>query len=466
MLFSSPVFLFSFLPLVYLINMKLPIKYSNGFLTAVSLLFYAWGEPVYILLLIASLTMNYLATVLMMRWHKKQIFILCILMNLGLLAVFKYAGFFVGSVNAVTGLSLGIPEIRLPLGISFFTFQVMSYVIDVYAGKVALQKSFLKLMLYISFFPQLIAGPIVKYKEIELRLSERQITTAATAAGIKRFIGGLSKKLLIANTFALAADQVFAMQPDKLNIFLAWIGAISYVIQIYFDFSGYSDMAIGLGKMFGFDFPENFNYPYISASIHEFWKRWHISLSSWFREYLYFPLGGNRKSKFRTALNRTIVFFFTGLWHGANYTFILWGLFHGLFLTLETMGVIRLNKGRLKPLGHVYTLLVVTVGFVILRADTLAQAAMLVINMFAGFTFNEGTKIAVGLIVSPLLIFCIIPAVVFSAPVVRIISQRLDRSSLKPAAGFVSGAVSLGLYFLCILNLSTSSYNPFIYFRF
>lgn len=466
MLFSSPIFIFAFLPLVYLINLKCPIKISNVFLTIASLFFYAWGEPVYIILFLGSVTANYILTALMMKSHKKLFFTICIIMNLGLLAVFKYAGFFVQSSNAALGFNLGVPSIELPLGISFFTFQTMSYVIDLYKGKVEFQKSYLKLLLYISFFPQLVAGPIVKYKDIAERLDNRKITVSATTEGIQRFIKGLSKKVLIANVFASAVDKIFAMQTGELNITLAWIGAVSYVFQIYFDFSGYSDMAIGMGKMFGFDFLENFNYPYISASIHDFWKRWHISLSSWFREYLYFPLGGNRKGKFRTALNRTVVFFFTGLWHGANYTFIIWGLFHGLFLTLETIGIIKPDKGRLKWLGHIYTMLVVTVGFVIFRADNITQAASIISNMFTGFTFNESTKTAAGLILNPLLAVSFFFAVIFSTPLLRIIREKLDKTRFKPAVGLVSGAVSLGLYFLCILNLSTSSYNPFIYFRF
>lgn len=466
MLFSSPIFIFAFLPLVYLINLKCPIKISNVVLTIASLFFYAWGEPVYVFLFLGSVALNYLLTVLMLRSRKKLFFTLCIIMNLSLLVAFKYTGFILQNVYSAFHLSYAVPAIKLPLGISFFTFQIMSYVIDVYRGKVKLQKSFLKLLMYISFFPQLVAGPIVKYKDIEERLTDRRITVHGTSAGIQRFIWGLSKKLLIANTFAVAADKVFAMPSDELNISLAWIGAISYVIQIYFDFSGYSDMAIGMGKMFGFDFLENFNYPYISSSIHDFWKRWHISLSSWFREYLYFPLGGNRKGRFRTALNRTVVFFFTGLWHGANFTFIVWGLFHGFFLTLETLGIIKPEKGRHRIFGHIYTLLVVTVGFVIFRADTLTQAGFFLANMFTGFRFNGNTQTSPGLILTPMLLVFFIPAVIFSTPILRAVREKLERSGHKTAVGLLSGAASMCLYVLCMLNLSTSSYNPFIYFRF
>ena len=464
MLFSSPVFLFAFLPIVYLINLKCSVKLSNAVLLVASLFFYAWGEPVYIFLLLFSVAVNYLLTLFMIKSHKKSAFAFSIIFNLSLLIVFKYAGFFVQVLNSALGLNLAVPNIRLPLGISFYTFQMLSYVIDLYKGTVNFQKSFLKLLLYISFFPQLIAGPIVKYKDIAPRLTNRKVTLYSTTEGVRRFIWGLSKKVLIANVFALAADKIFAMTKGELNITIAWIGALSYVIQIYYDFSGYSDMAIGMGKMFGFDFPINFNYPYISTSIHDFWKRWHISLSAWFKEYLYFPLGGNRKGKFRTALNRIIVFFCTGLWHGANYTFVIWGLFHGFFLMLETFGVIKKPRARLRPLGHLYTMLVVTIGFVVFRADTLTHAGYFLKNMIAGFDFSHNTALTVRLLLNPLLIACFFPAVIFSTPVAGILSRKTEK--IKGYKNAAANMVSLCLYILCALSLSTSSYNPFIYFRF
>lgn len=467
MLFSSPVFLFAFLPVVYLINLKCSVNSSNIVLVIASLFFYAWGEPLYLLLLLGSVAVNFLLTRLMVKSHGKPFFLISVIFNLGLLVIFKYTGFFMQIVNSATGWDLPLPDIRLPLGISFYTFQIMSYVIDLYRGRVNLQKSYVKLLLYVSLFPQLIAGPIVKYKEIDMQLSERKPTAHSTAEGIRRFIWGLSKKVLIANTFAVPADKIFSMPQNELNITIAWIGALSYAIQIYYDFSGYSDMAIGMGRMFGFNFPINFNYPYISANIHEFWKRWHISLSSWFREYLYFPLGGNRKGKFRTAFNRLTVFFFTGLWHGANFTFIVWGLFHGLFLMLETVGVIRQPRGRLKPLSHIYTMLIVTVGFVIFRADTLTHAGYFIKNMLAGFNFTQGTAATAGLILNPLLITCFVLAVIFSTPAAGILARKFEKiKGGKTAIGLLSGGVSLCLYILCILNLSASGYNPFIYFRF
>lgn len=468
MLFSSPIFVFAFLPLVYLLNLKMPVKISNVFLTMASLLFYAWGEPVYILLLIASVTVNYYAALLIARSnkYKKTIFIISLIFNIGLLVIFKYTGFLLGTITGLMQLNYEVPAIALPLGISFFTFQIMSYVIDVYMGRVEVQRSYLKLMLYISFFPQLVAGPIVKYKDIEDRLKSRKVTIEGTAAGIKRFIIGLSKKLLIANTFALPADKIFALQGNELNIAIAWIGAISYLIQIYFDFSGYSDMAIGMGKMFGFDFLENFNYPYVASSVQEFWKRWHISLSSWFKEYLYIPLGGNRKGKVRTSINRITVFFFTGLWHGADFTFIVWGLYHGFFLMMETFGMVK-PKSWPRALRHTYTLLVVTVGFVIFRAESMAQVGFFMKNMFSGFTFRESTRATVGLLLNPLIISSFIIALIFSMPVLPWLRGKIEASTrfriLKDA---ICAAACLGLYILCMLNLSSSSYNPFIYFRF
>lgn len=467
MLFSSPIFIFAFLPLVYLVNLKLPLKASNVFLTFVSLLFYAWGEPVYIILLVSSVTINYYLTRMMMRFHKKLFFTISIIFNMGLLVVFKYTVFIVKTIFSITNVNYIVPNIALPFGISFFTFHIMSYIIDVYHGTVKVQTSYLRLMLYISFFPQLVAGPIIKYKDIASQLVERKIKVSSTASGIKRFIMGLSKKLLIANIFAIPADKVFSMSVSDLNIAIAWIGAISYLIQIYFDFSGYSDMAIGLGQMFGFSFPENFNYPYIASSVQDFWKRWHISLTSWFREYLYFPLGGNRKGRLRTSINKLAVFFLTGLWHGANFTFIVWGLFHGLFLTLETYGFMKNLKAKFKPLGHLYTLLVVAIGFVIFRSEDLNQAFVLIRNMFTGLVFSESTRVTAGLLINPLIIVSFIFAVIISTPVLAKIRMKFQKIyNYQAAADIASGLISLSLYLLCILNLSTSSYNPFIYFRF
>ena len=337
----------------------------------------------------------------------------------------------VTTVNAVTGLTLPVPQIALPIGISFFTFQALSYVIDVYRGVVEAQKNYFRILLYISFFPQLIAGPIVKYRDIASQIADRSQDLEKIARGLRRFVCGLAKKVLIANTMGQAADVIFAQDLGSLSAPSAWLGAVAYIFQIYYDFSGYSDMAIGLGLMFGFEFKENFNYPYGAANMQDFWRRWHISLSTWFKEYLYFPLGGNRKGKPRTALNRLIVFFCTGLWHGANWTFVIWGLWHGAFLLLEEY--VPVFKKLPRALGSVYTMLVVTVGFVVFRADSLAYGAGYIGKMLTGFTVSDA-------------------------------SLSLAVEQLTPQAGLYVLAFA-GLCW-CLLRLAPSGYNPFIYFRF
>ena len=338
MVFSSVTFLCIFFPIVFLLHAVLPNgKARNAVLILASILFYAYGEPVYVILLIVSVIFNYLFGLGVAGAHRKGVLTVAVIVNIGLLFVFKYAGFFVTSLNSVLPAksALPVPKLSLPIGISFYTFQALSYVIDVYRGKAEVQRNFFRLLLYVSFFPQLIAGPIVKYHDIENEIRTRNATVDDIFSGLTRFSIGLGKKVLIANTMAYVADAVFAMPKSYIGLLASWVAAIAYLMQIYFDFSGYSDMAIGLGRMFGFHFQENFNYPYIADSIREFWRRWHISLSTWFRDYLYIPLGGNRKGKARTILNKYIVFFCTGFWHGANWTFLVWGLFHGTLQMAE-----------------------------------------------------------------------------------------------------------------------------------
>ena len=330
MVFSSTIFLFSFLPVVFLLHLILPgMKAKNLLLIVASLVFYAFGEPYYVAVMFLSALVNYGLGRLAGsgRGAGKGAVGAAVVFNIGLIGIFKYADFVMESINQVLHTDLPLPGIPLPVGISFFTFQALSYVIDAYRDRDAASKSFIQVLLYISFFPQLVAGPIIKYNDIREELVSRTVCGEEAAAGIRRFICGMAKKLLIANVMGGVADYVFELQ--DVNVALAWLGGVAYVFQIYFDFSGYSDMAIGLGRMFGFHYKENFNYPYVSASIKEFWRRWHISLSSWFRDYLYIPLGGNRKGELRTWINKYIVFFATGLWHGANWTFVLWGLIHG-----------------------------------------------------------------------------------------------------------------------------------------
>ena len=471
MVFSSLVFLCIFLPVVFLLHTAVKNrKVKNGLLLAASLLFYTYGEPVYILLMVVSALFNYLFGLLLAKRRSKVLVGAAVAVNVGLLGVFKYTGFLLTNLNLIPGLHLPVPEIMLPIGISFFTFQALSYVIDVYRDQVPVQKNYGKLLLYISFFPQLIAGPIVRYKDIAEQIDNRTVTRDNAAFGLRRFIVGLGKKVLIANAMGAAADYIFNAGAANLDILAAWIGAVAYLMQIYYDFSAYSDMAIGLGRMFGFQFKENFNYPYISGTVQEFWRRWHISLSSFFRDYVYIPLGGNRKGKFRTVLNRIIVFFLTGLWHGANWTFVVWGLFHGFFLLLEEF-IPKLKKLP-KALLHVYTLLVVTVGFVVFRADTISEAVLYIGQMFSGFDFSAGAMSFAVQALTPWFICMLLAAVVGCGPLAKVtagIRQLETKETLTKREKTVQAVsfVLAGLLLVwCILRLAGGSYNPFIYFRF
>ena len=469
MVFSSAVFLFIFLPVVFVLSRVLPgIRAKNILLLIASLLFYAFGEPVYILLMLASILVNFTAGRLLPLCGKgldKLVLALAVVLNLGMLSLFKYTDFFLTTVNQVFSLEIPLTGIALPVGISFFTFQGLSYVIDVYRDREMCAKSIVKLALYISLFPQLIAGPIVIYHDVANQIDHRETNPELTADGIRRFVLGLGKKLLLANTAGRMADLVFTATAQQLDIRVAWLGALCYCLQIYFDFSGYSDMAIGLGRMFGFQFLENFNYPYVSSSIKEFWRRWHISLSSWFRDYLYIPLGGNRKGKLRTEVNKGIVFFCTGLWHGASWNFVLWGLWHGVFIILEDL----LPKGGKvrKALGHVTTLLIVLLGFVLFRADTLESAGLMFSQMFTGFAFTLQSDALLRDLLTPLNLATVALGVLCSLPLlpwVRYKAQGDGKGALALRVG--SYALSAGLYLLCVMNLAGSAFNPFIYFRF
>ena len=462
MVFSSTIFLFAFLPVVFLLHLILPgMKAKNLLLILASLVFYAFGEPYYVAVMFLSALVNYAMGLFAGKGGRtgKTAVAAAVVFNIGVIGIFKYADFVLQSVNQLLGIDLPLPGIPLPVGISFFTFQALSYVIDAYRDRDAASKSFTQVLLYICFFPQLVAGPIIKYNDIRTELISRKVCADEAAAGIRRFICGMAKKLLIANVMGGVADYVFAL--DEVNIALAWLGGLAYCFQIYFDFSGYSDMAIGLGRMFGFHYKENFNYPYVSTSIKEFWRRWHISLSSWFRDYLYIPLGGNRKGRTRTWINKYIVFFATGLWHGANWTFVLWGLIHGTFSVLEDSGVIPAKKwadGRGRIIGHIYTMIVVTVAFVLFRADTVGQGAYMIKEMFTGFHFDLALRQEFLLQLSPMVILAFVLAVIFSMPV-------KDRLQSRKTEG-LAYVGSLALLVLCILNLSAGTFNPFIYFRF
>lgn len=464
MVFSSMVFMCVFLPAVFVLHCILPgIRAKNALLLLASVLFYAYGEPVYIILLFISTLLNYFCACGIDRFqnHRKGILVLAVICNLGILIVFKYTDFILGMVNSVTGLHLPLPQIRMPIGISFFTFQAMSYVIDVYRKTTRAQKNYAKVLLYISFFPQLIAGPIVKYHDVAAEIDQRTVTLDGVALGIRRFSAGLCKKVLLANTLGLVADNLFGASAGSINGAGAWLGAISYMLQIYFDFSGYSDMAIGLGWMFGFHFKENFNYPYISGTIREFWRRWHMSLSGWFLEYLYIPLGGNRKGKFRTVVNKMIVFLCTGIWHGAAVNFLFWGVYHGFFLMLEEYIPWIGKKGSAVKsfFQHVYALLVVCIGFVFFRAETMAQGCFWVRKMFTGFGWNAGAMSFALQQMTPVFLVTLAGALIACCPVKKLISE-------KKWYGPVAYVCSLTGLVICILSLASGTYNPFIYFRF
>lgn len=464
MVFSSLIFISIFLPAVLVGSRLLPsVAAQNALLLIASLLFYAYGEPVYVFLMIGSAALNYLWALLITRMAgcRQWILFLAVVQNLGILCIYKYAGFLAETWNGFTGMQIPVPQIALPIGISFFTFQAMSYVIDVYRGEVEAQKNYLRLLLYISFFPQLIAGPIVKYHDVDRELMERRQTLEDTALGIRRFIVGLGKKVLIANYMGMVADTLFGAPQGEINILGAWMGAAAYMLQIYFDFSGYSDMAIGLGWMFGFHFKENFDHPYVASSVREFWRRWHMSLSGWFKEYLYIPLGGNRKGKGRTVINKFIVFACTGIWHGANVTFLFWGLYHGFFLMLEeTVPFFRKPGGKGKKLlGHVYLILVVLIGFVFFRAETMGQGLFWIKTMFVGWTFSNASMRLCLSLLTPLNITVFAVGVVTALPILGWLREKKGMET-------ISWLVTPILLLLCMMSLAGGTYNPFIYFRF
>ena len=475
MVFSSLEFICVFLPVVFVLYYCIPgIYYKNVLLVIASLLFYAYGEPVYILLMIISAGFNYImARIIAYSSGRRKIYLFIdVIINIGLLLYFKYMVFFIETWNYISGQNLNIVYIKLPVGISFFTFQALSYVIDVYYERIEVQKSFNRVLLYISFFPQLIAGPIIKYRDINYNLTNRQTDINQISNGVNRFIFGLGKKVLIANTVGQTADTIFNASSREINILSAWIGAVSYMLQIYYDFSGYSDMAIGLGKIFGFEFQENFKYPYGAVSIKEFWRRWHISLSGWFKEYLYIPLGGNRKGKIRTSINKFVVFFCTGFWHGANWTFILWGLYHGFFSVIEEY--VTFIKKIPKIFTYIYTMLIVCIGFVIFRADTLSQAFYMLRKMFTGVSFDDCNMSFVISQLNPWFIFMLFSGFIGMAPV-KIIKEKLQyilyikelRLTWKyTIINIFSYIVPVMLLVWCIIRLSGNTYNPFIYFRF
>lgn len=474
LVFSDLVFLFVFLPAVLFVYFIVRNELKNVVLLIASLLFYAWGEPKYVFLMLFSITINYIFGLLIDKSRgnlslKKLFLAIAIIGNVALLGVFKYANFFVDNVNRLFGLSIELEPIPLPIGISFFTFQAMSYIIDVYRRDAEVQRNLFNLSLYISLFPQLVAGPIVRYNTIAEQIKRRFINLDKFSEGIRRFIIGLAKKVIIANSLGELADAIFSVPGEELSITAAWIGIIAYSMQIYFDFSGYSDMAIGLGKMFGFDFLENFNYPYIAKSVSEFWRRWHISLSTWFRDYVYIPLGGSRKGLPRTVINLLIVWTITGFWHGASWTFMAWGFYFGVLIVMERLWLLKWLEKLPRLLQHLYLLIIVMVGWVFFRADNFSYSLEYVRTMF-GLT---GTPVIDG--VTRMYLndywFMIFISVICSIPVAKILKNRLQdfsfyRKALMPVASIMMPFVYLSLMVFSMILLVNQTFNPFIYFRF
>lgn len=470
MVFSSVVFLFRFLPLFFVLYYVAPERMKNVILFLGSLFFYAWGEPVYVVLMLFSTVADYVHGRLLGRLRGKRaaryVLLSSVAINLAMLGFFKYADFLIQSLNAVAGTDLPLFGLPLPIGISFYTFQTMSYTIDVYRGEAKVQKNLLDFGVYVAMFPQLIAGPIVKYRDVEKGLHNRRITLCGISDGMKRFCLGLGKKVLIANQMGELWVFISAADTRGMSMMTAWLGIAAFGFQIYFDFSGYSDMAIGLGKMLGFDFPENFNYPYISSSVTEFWRRWHISLGSWFREYVYFPLGGSRRGLPRQLLNILIVWLLTGIWHGAGWNFLLWGLWFALTLMLEKLFLGKLLAWLPKGIGICYTLLVALVGWVLFALETPAGIwgyLRAMWGMEGGWI--DGQAIYLGREYAVLLAI----ALVGCTPFVRSLTGKLR----EPRMGFQIALYRFGEKFLpaAILLLSIAgivdaSYNPFLYFRF
>lgn len=470
MLFPSEEFLFVFLPLVFILYFGIFIHFKNGknvFLLLASLFFYAWGEPKYVYLMIGVILANWLFGMLVDYFREdkgkgKLIIVLMAVVDLGILGFFKYSGFVVRNLEQLLSKDWSFPEIALPIGISFFTFQAMSYVIDVYRGNGEVQTNPLNVGLYISFFPQLIAGPIVRYQTIAEQIKERKENFQDFSKGVCRFIIGLSKKVLIANNVGLVADEAFKLIGNgqyQASVLMAWVGAISYTFQIFFDFAGYSDMAIGLGRMFGFRFEENFKYPYISASVSEFWRRWHISLQTWFRDYVYFPLGGSRvKTRARLVFNLFVVWMLTGIWHGAEWTFFLWGFLYFVLLTVEKL--IGFDR-KLGWFGHVYTMFFVIIGWVIFRAESLSDMCVYLGAMFgraSGGLVDDG---ALAFLKQTQVYY--LAAIVCSTP----LFARLDRKLKQYAWWNIGYVIALAALFVVTLTfIFNQSYNPFIYFNF
>lgn len=464
MLFSSMTFVFMFLPIVCALYLMSNKRFHNPILLAASILFYAWGEPKYLAIMLLTILINYAGALAVEKFNnrKKLWLILTIIVDLGFLIYFKYFNFIIDNINNLFHAHISALDVIMPIGISFYTFQALSYVIDVFRGDCKAQKDVYKLALYICLFPQLIAGPIVKYHDVAEQIEDREVNFDKVNLGVKRFIIGLAKKMLIANTLGAIADKIFTQPADTFTPLVAWLGGISYTLQLYYDFSGYSDMAIGLGLIFGFHFMENFNYPYISKSITEFWRRWHISLSTWFKQYLYIPLGGNRISKNRTYINLGIVFLLTGIWHGASWNFVFWGLWNGFFIILEKMTGWHneTDKLSIKILKHLYTIFVFVLGWVMFRADNMTYAWTYLKNMFGLVPVHDITYKMI-YYVDNVEIITLFIGILCAMPIFRNMVYVENK-----AAKLAVNVWLLVLFILSAASIAASTYNPFIYFRF
>ena len=470
MLFSSTVFLFLFLPAVLLLYYIVPRKVRNLVLFVFSLVFYAWGEPVYVFLMIGSTVVAYITGLLADKtvkgrkaWVPKVSLIVAILWNMGLLLFYKYSDFFIVNANNIFGFSIKELKLVMPIGISFYSFQTLSYVIDVYRGDVKAQKNYLTLGTYVALFPQLIAGPIVRYKDVAEQMKNRRETMGNFAEGVKRFSIGLGKKVLLANSIGALFDTISNTPQSDMSVTAAWLGIIAYTFQIYFDFSGYSDMAIGLGKMFGFDFLENFNYPYISNSITDFWRRWHMSLSSWFRDYVYIPLGGNRKGKVRQCVNIMIVWFLTGFWHGANWNFMIWGVYFGIILLCEKLFLLNGLKKIPKVFAHIYALILIVIGWGIFAFDDFGKLSQNFKNMFGLSDISFINDQAIAWLAGYAITFVILIAA--STPLIRKLGTLVKGGCPVVYSCVLQPAMVAGLLILCTAYLAGNSFNPFLYFR-
>lgn len=466
MVFSSTIFLCVYLPLVLLGYYICPKKGRNLFLLIVSLVFYAWGEPKYVFLMIFSILVNYIFGRLMDKNRGRQkrmklLLVLSVVIDLGLLSVFKYTDFIITNVNAIFGSSFDLLNIALPIGISFYTFQAMSYTIDVYRNDVRVQKNLIDFGMYITMFPQLIAGPIVRYADVQDQLADRSVTTADFSEGVMRFVVGLGKKVLLANQMGAVWSEIYALGGD-VSALMAWTGAIAYTFQIYFDFSGYSDMAIGLGRMFGFKFPENFRYPYQSVSITDFWRRWHITLSTWFKEYLYIPLGGNRCGLARQALNLLIVWSLTGFWHGAGWNFVMWGLYYFVILFIEKLFLLKALDKLPKLFRHVYALLLIVIGWVIFASDDVGVLLPYLGSMFGANGAVGGMDVYTLFTKAVLLIICCIASTELPKKLFLSAAGAMN----EKAAFTLKSVMTIALLALSMILLIGDSYNPFLYFRF